>query len=619
MGIALFSLLKIISRLTGCTTIPRNTDKTLVKVLESMQHVDPKHNPSPNIKDDSYLTTTELANTSMLAVSSRQQQRRLLLFFVCCTCFFELFYLLLFALSPFPGLHLSSTPIGEAWPWTFWPAQVLTSIVSPLMPVSSHHEWFSSVLLGIALIGLMSTYALAIVVLHRRYADEPVNTRICLLLLLTATLIFCVTLLFQPLLLSDDVFSYIFSGRILAVYGADPLNTAPIQFPFDPYLKWVLSGRASPNIFGPFWLCVATLLAAISNKPVITLLLFKGVAVLSHLLNSLLIWGILSRIAPRRRLLGTLLYAWNPLAVIELAGSGHSEGVLLTLLLLATLLYVYQLPGAVHKNNDLPLFPPALLKGCALLIFGLAIGMNFITLLVVPLLFWFDVRSEKNMSRALWKISGFAVLVLIPALAISLPFWRGASTFFAVTSAIDMQHFVYSPISLLADPLHSLFGFVASAIGFPLFEQPAVAADVTLRASATFIFVLIYVHLFSQVHNAPVTPTEAYNRPQSDSDILVPGLDTLLKCWGIAIFCYMVLVSGWFWPWYLFWILWVVVVQRLSIFTSAMLVLSGTALFIYPFVGFSTGPMATHQAALIFGIPLLYLVVSWSRQKYLER
>src|SRR5689334_20326214 len=169
--------------------------KFLVKVLENMQHVDPKHGSSPNIKDDSYLTTTELANTRMLAVFSRQQQRRLLLFFVCCTGFFELFYLLLFALSPFPGLHLSSTPIGEAWPWTFWPAQVLTSIISPLMHVSLHHKWLSSVLLGMTLIGLMSTYGQAIVVLHRRYADEPVNSRICLLLLLTATLIFCITLL----------------------------------------------------------------------------------------------------------------------------------------------------------------------------------------------------------------------------------------------------------------------------------------------------------------------------------------------------------------------------------------------------------------------------------------
>ncbi|HEY7418627.1 MAG TPA: hypothetical protein VH593_25845, partial [Ktedonobacteraceae bacterium] len=51
----------------------------------------------------------------------------------------------------------------------------------------------------------------------------------------------------------------------------------------------------------------------------------------------------------------------------------------------------------------------------------------------------------------------------------------------------------------------------------------------------------------------------------------------------------------------------------------AMLVLSGTALLIYPFVGFSSAPMATYQAALIFGLPLIYLILAWNRRRYVER
>src|SRR5262249_43147249 len=145
-------------------------------------------------------------------------------------------------------------------------------------------------------------------------------------------------------LFSDDVFTYIFSGRILTVYSADPLNTAPIQFLHDPYLQWVVSGRNTPNIYGPLWLCIASLLVSISlnSSPVATLLLFKGIALLSHLVNCLLVWAILGKIAPGRRVLGTLLYAWNPLAIIELTGSGHNDGLLLGILLLATWLYVYK-------------------------------------------------------------------------------------------------------------------------------------------------------------------------------------------------------------------------------------------------------------------------------------
>ena len=567
------------------------------------------------------MTATELTATKALTTQAQQQRHNSPLpFLIGCICLLELFYLLLFALSPFPGLHLSHTPIGEQWSWTLRPSHILMSMIRPLIDTSSPREWVSSVLLGLTLTGLMITYAIAIIAVHTRSTQSQISRR-WLFLLLSSTLIFCITLLFQPLLLSDDVFSYIFSGRILSVYGADPLNTAPFQFPFDPYLKWVLSGRASPNIFGPFWLCIASPLAAISNKPVITLLLFKGVAILAHLLNIVLIWGILSRVAPHRRLLGTLLYAWNPLAVIELAGSGHNEGVLLTLLLAALLLYTYQIAGQQHTQFDDRhlLLPPWLFKYCTLLLFGLAIAMNLIALLIAPLFLWFNVRADKQVSRALWKVSCYALVMLLPALIVSLPFWRGASTFIAITSAVDMQQFVYSPIGLLANPMHSLFGFIATTLRFPLFEPPSVAADVTLRASATFIFALLYIHLFSQLRNAPVTLIGTAKRLPNDRTNAIPGFDTLLSCWSIAIFCYMVLVSGWFWPWYLLWLLWVVSLQRLSIFTSAMLVLSGTALFIYPFIGFSRGPMTTHQAALIFGIPLAYLILVWSKQRYTER
>jgi hypothetical protein len=552
----------------------------------------------------------------------------MLFFLAGSACAFELLYLLLVAISPFPGLHLSSTPLGEQWNWTFAPSQVLRWLMSPLATITSRHEHISAILLGIALSGLLGSYVLIITRLHKEYR-HGLKTRRWLFLLLGTTLIFGLTLLFQPLLLSDDVFTHIFSGRILAVYGADPLNTAPIQFAADPYLRWVITGRSSPNVTGPLWLCLAALLVTLGKTPVITLLLFKGTALCAHLLNVVLVWCILGKVAPSRRFLGTLLYAWNPLAVIELAGSGHNEGILLCLLLLATLLYVqscarhHQYHHASHAIAALsPLaycYSPLALKMYALLIFGLAISANLIALLLVPLLICFDLRYKHGVGKISWSVGWRTLLILLPALLVSLPFWRGATTFFAVTSAVDMQHFVYSPISLLTAPLHVFFTLAAFLLRFPLFEQPAEAADVTLRASATFIFVLIYIHLFSRVRHAPITLIAAGKRPDTDPDTIIAGLDTLLGSWGMAIFWYMLLVSGWFWPWYLLWMLWVIILQRLGIFTTAMLILSGTALFIYPFSGFSTGPMTTNQAALIFGIPLAYIIVAWARRKQRER
>lgn len=567
-------------------------------------------------------TTEQVAKETVMKSAEPRQHMSLLTFLVGSACIFELFYLLIVAVSPFPGLHLSSTPLGEQWDWTFAPAAALRWLLNPLFNITSRREHISAILLGITLAGIMGTYAYVIARLCKKQ-ETSTATRYLLYFLLGSTLIFGLTLLFQPLLFSDDVFTYIFSGRLLAVYGADPLNTAPIQYMADPYLKWVLSGRASPNISGPLWLLMAAFLASVSNQPVVTLLLFKGTALAAHLVNIVLVWCILGRIAPARRFLGTMLYAWNPLVVIELAGSGHNEGILLFLLFLATLLYTQYLTLHTSSATTYPVAfwrTPLVLQIGAFFIFGLAISANLIALLLAPLLIWFDLRTESKVRNVLWGISWRVVTILIPALLISLPFWRGATTFFAVTSAIDMEHFVYSPISLLTSPLHTLFELAAFLMKFPLFEQPAAAADVTLRASATFIFVLIYIHLFGQVRHAPVTLSESRKRLNTDQDSILPGFDILLSSWGIAIFWYMVLVSGWFWPWYLLWMLWVIILQRLGPFTSAMLVLSGTALFIYPFVGFSRGPMTTNQAALIFGVPLVYLIIGiWARKRRIER
>ena len=209
-------------------------------------------------------------------------------------------------LTPLQGLHLSNTPLSTAVSWTLTPFYLLSALLQPLSGSLFYDTWFASLLLSVAISGLVAVYLIAIVLIVRR---QPVPTRKWLYLLLGGALLFSLTLLFQPRLFSDDVFTYIFSGRIFTIYGADPLNTVPAHYPTDPYLVWVLSGRNEPNIYGPLWICVSALLAGISNAPIVSLLLFKGLALLAHLTSSLLIWGILSEIAPSRRILGTLLYA----------------------------------------------------------------------------------------------------------------------------------------------------------------------------------------------------------------------------------------------------------------------------------------------------------------------
>jgi hypothetical protein len=567
------------------------------------------------------LTLSQKTFFEATTVQPAQRRRPFLLIFLCIS---ECLYLLILALLPLPTLHMSNTPIPAAYPWTLIPTHILVALLGRSTLLAA--RWLPSALLFVTLVALLAAYVWILTVVQQRekelsgteQQDKPRSNnrqshsnkqawpRPGLLILLAGALLFGLTLLFQAKLFSDDVFTYIFSGRILTVYGADPLNTAPYQYPLDSYLQWVIAGRSAPNIYGPLWLCISALLVSFKAPPAGTLLLFKGLALSMHLVNCVLVWAILGKIAPARRFLGTLLYAWNPLVLIELTGSGHSEGVLLFVLLLTT--WVLVQGKARRWKTSLHIL--------AYLLFGIAISVNLITLLIAPLAVWFDVRTRKCMTGLTWGCSWRTLLLLLPAMAISLPFWRGASTFFAITSAIDMGHFVHSPVGVFAFPLRAAFIGVADALHFPPTLQPITSADITLRATATLIFVLIYANLFSRVRHAPKTRATIHSRPDSDQQIQVPGFDILLSSWGIAVFWYMILVSGWFWPWYMLWMLWAVILRRLDAFTKTVLVLSGTSLLLYPLQSLVRGPVATYQPAVIFGIPLLYLiVVSWRQRK----
>jgi hypothetical protein len=65
--------------------------------------------------------------------------------------------------------------------------------------------------------------------------------------------------------------------------------------------------------------------------------------------------------------------------------------------------------------------------------------------------------------------------------------------------------------------------------------------------------------------------------------------------------------------------LWIVVLRCLDAFTTTVLILTGTALFLYPFLGFTPSPIATYQPALTFGLPLIYLIIMKSRERRIER
>ena len=341
--------------------------------------------------------------------------------------------------------------------------------------------------------------------------------------------------------------------------------------------RWPLLPLIGATIFG---ITLFFLPAFFSNE--IYSYFFKGLALLSHLINCLLIWAILGKLAPSRRLGGTLLYAWNPLALIELAGNGHIEGLFICLLLLVTWLYVQQKGGWYDFG--------------ALILLGLATCINGTGLLFAPLFIWFSVRGKPTIVHAIWGFCWRALVVLAIPFILYLPFWQGRSIFLVINSSIDIQHFVHSPLGVLVIPVRLLYSMLVQGLNQPAtissyYLHPLAAADMSVLASATFIFVLIYFYLLSRARS----------------------IDALLTGLCLAILGYVVLLSGQFWPWYVLWALWIVALRPYDALTVSVLLLSCTALLTYPLLYIDNVLIAVYQPLLIFGIPLVYLIANMKK------
>jgi hypothetical protein len=141
--------------------------------------------------------------------------------------------------------------------------------------------------------------------------------------------------------LSDDVYRYVWDGRV-QIQGIHPYRYAPD----DPALE-ALRDDVWPEINHPE---LRTIYPPLAQG------LFAGLAALGagpvgfKLAAGLLDFGVVLALIPIMRrlrlpLARVVLYAWNPLAVMETAGSGHYEPLGVVAVLLAVLWMVTNRPG----------------------------------------------------------------------------------------------------------------------------------------------------------------------------------------------------------------------------------------------------------------------------------
>lgn len=165
--------------------------------------------------------------------------------------------------------------------------------------------------------------------------QETLSSKEILTVGLIFAIIFRLTLLVGTPSLSEDIYRYMWDGKVAAA-GINPYEYPPEADELEPLRDEHIYPEINHKEISTIYQPVHQILFETVHRIYSGLPGFKAAFVLFDLLTMLLLFFLLRRFAivPDR----LLLYAWNPLVLLEFSGSGHADIVGISLMLFAFLL-----------------------------------------------------------------------------------------------------------------------------------------------------------------------------------------------------------------------------------------------------------------------------------------
>jgi alpha-1,6-mannosyltransferase len=342
---------------------------------------------------------------------------------------------------------------------------------------------------------LASTIALTGLYLIALWLVPRLGGRVTLALLLVGLpLLFVAVLAPGYPLLSNDIYKYVFDGRIVAVYGDNPFLRVPAEYPDDRFYDLVY-WKAVVNAHGPIWRLLEAASAQVGGEGCVdAIVAMKLWPTLAYLATTGLLYAMLRASGPDRALVGTVAYAWCPLVLLEALQNGHNDVVAALPVLAAIgvawsgrwrLAFVLVAVGFLVK-------PLAAVAGPAILVAAWRAGARLEAIIGVVL-------------AALVVVLGY------------LPFFAGRETFQGLERGTI---FSASPAELIV--------IVLEGAGWPLDQAMAVA-----RGLALIGFILLALMALQALWR---------------------GRLVLASATASAYFAYLLVGAQWFNPWYLLWL-----------------------------------------------------------------
>lgn len=161
------------------------------------------------------------------------------------------------------------------------------------------------------------------------------SNRATMIIILSFAVLFRLGLLFAPPFLSDDIYRYVWDGRVQAA-GINPYRYIPADKALEPLRDETIYPKINrrdfaPTIYPPLAQVIFFLTTRISESVTWMKATLVGFEILA-------VWALISLLAsfnlPPERV---LIYAWHPLLVYEVAGSGHLDAAAIAFIALALL------------------------------------------------------------------------------------------------------------------------------------------------------------------------------------------------------------------------------------------------------------------------------------------
>ncbi len=205
---------------------------------------------------------------------------------------------------------------------------------------------------------------------------------------------FFIPIFAYPAMLSYDLFNYIATAKVLFYYHENPYLIMPIEFLRDPILLFTRAANKL-GLYGIFWTFISAVPYFFSfGNYIVSIITFKIFIAIFYFGLIFLIWKL------TKNKLSVVLFAANPLVIIETFISGHNDAVMMFFALLA----VYLL-----RNKRIFL---------AVLCLLLSILIKYATLFLVPIFLFAIIQYIKNKKIDwnkfyLWAFfSMFAIFIL---------------------------------------------------------------------------------------------------------------------------------------------------------------------------------------------------------------